>query len=222
MIQPVSFPRAGVGGRDRPAAQARPELSYGLGVTSNYIYRGTSQSNDNPAVQGYVEAATARSTGWWASTSTSTTTTSSSTLRRRQAELRRPRRRISATTAISMTNLAIAAANSTPPSPTRWPNRLARRRVRLRPGQRHQVGGGPGGGRLPDRLRGRRRHRTDFGSRGPRRRRQGRLEPRGLPRLSARSSTVDLRYHDLNYDPGRAVRLDRRRFLTPPPPPASG
>lgn len=37
------------------AAQERPELRYGLGVTSNYIYHGESQSDDNPALQGYVE-----------------------------------------------------------------------------------------------------------------------------------------------------------------------
>ncbi len=39
------------------AAQEAPELSYGAAVTSNYIFRGQTQSNDNPAVQGYVEGA---------------------------------------------------------------------------------------------------------------------------------------------------------------------
>lgn len=37
------------------AAQERPELRYGLGVTSNYIYKGETQSDDDPALQGYVE-----------------------------------------------------------------------------------------------------------------------------------------------------------------------
>ncbi|MFT3973048.1 MAG: TorF family putative porin [Amaricoccus sp.] len=37
------------------AAQQRPELSYGFAITSNYIDDGATQSNDNPAVQGYVE-----------------------------------------------------------------------------------------------------------------------------------------------------------------------
>lgn len=37
------------------SAQDGPRLSYGLAVTSNYIYEGTTQSNDNPAVQGYLE-----------------------------------------------------------------------------------------------------------------------------------------------------------------------
>jgi uncharacterized protein (TIGR02001 family) len=38
-------------------AQDRPELSYGINITSNYINKGLTQSNDNPALQGYVEAA---------------------------------------------------------------------------------------------------------------------------------------------------------------------
>ena len=37
------------------AAQQALEWSYGAAVTSNYIYHGVTQSDDNPAVQGYVE-----------------------------------------------------------------------------------------------------------------------------------------------------------------------
>jgi len=33
------------------------ELSYGAAITSNYISEGVTQSDDNPALQGYVEAA---------------------------------------------------------------------------------------------------------------------------------------------------------------------
>ncbi len=36
-------------------AQSALEMRYGFAVTSNYIYKGTTQSNDNPALQGYVE-----------------------------------------------------------------------------------------------------------------------------------------------------------------------
>ena len=36
-------------------AQMRPVLSYGVAITSNYISKGTTQSDDNPALQGYVE-----------------------------------------------------------------------------------------------------------------------------------------------------------------------
>jgi uncharacterized protein (TIGR02001 family) len=51
------------------AAQTAPELSFGFAVTSNYIFRGTTQSNDNPAVQGYVEGAYGMLYGGvWAST----------------------------------------------------------------------------------------------------------------------------------------------------------
>jgi uncharacterized protein (TIGR02001 family) len=39
------------------AAQTAPAFSYGAAVTSNYIFRGSTQSNDNPALQGYVEGA---------------------------------------------------------------------------------------------------------------------------------------------------------------------
>jgi uncharacterized protein (TIGR02001 family) len=37
------------------AAQDAFELSYGAAVTSNYIYHGATQSDDRPALQGYVE-----------------------------------------------------------------------------------------------------------------------------------------------------------------------
>lgn len=50
-------------------AQQRPELGYGLAVTSNYIDKGSTQSNDNPAVQGYVEGSLGMVYGGaWAST----------------------------------------------------------------------------------------------------------------------------------------------------------
>lgn len=50
-------------------AQQGPELNYGLGVTSNYIDKGSTQSNDNPAVQGYVEGSLGMVYGGvWAST----------------------------------------------------------------------------------------------------------------------------------------------------------
>lgn len=50
-------------------AQQRPELSYGIGVTSNYIHKGSTQSNDNPALQGYVEGSAGMFYGGvWAST----------------------------------------------------------------------------------------------------------------------------------------------------------
>lgn len=39
------------------AGQTMPELSYGVAVTSNYISDGATQSDDNPALQGYVEGA---------------------------------------------------------------------------------------------------------------------------------------------------------------------
>ena len=39
------------------AAQEAPELSYGAAVTSNYIFRGQTQSDNRPALQGYVEGA---------------------------------------------------------------------------------------------------------------------------------------------------------------------
>lgn len=38
-------------------AEAEPEVSFGLNATTNYIYRGTSQTDDRPALQGYVEGA---------------------------------------------------------------------------------------------------------------------------------------------------------------------
>lgn len=51
------------------AAQEQPELHYGIGVTSNYIDKGTTQSNDNPALQGYVEGSLGMVYGGvWAST----------------------------------------------------------------------------------------------------------------------------------------------------------
>lgn len=36
-------------------AQTAPEFSFGLNATTNYIFRGESQTDDNPALQGYVE-----------------------------------------------------------------------------------------------------------------------------------------------------------------------
>jgi uncharacterized protein (TIGR02001 family) len=39
------------------AAQAMPEFSFGANLTTNYIFRGTSQTDDKPAIQGYVEGA---------------------------------------------------------------------------------------------------------------------------------------------------------------------
>jgi uncharacterized protein (TIGR02001 family) len=51
------------------AAQPMPELSYGLAITSNYIDKGSTQSDDNPALQGYVEAAVGMVYGGvWSST----------------------------------------------------------------------------------------------------------------------------------------------------------
>jgi uncharacterized protein (TIGR02001 family) len=51
------------------AAQTRPELGYGVAVTSNYMYKGSTQSNDNPALQGYVEGSLGMFYGGvWAST----------------------------------------------------------------------------------------------------------------------------------------------------------
>lgn len=50
-------------------AQDQPELHYGFGVTSNYIDDGATQSNDNPALQGYVEGSLGVFYGGvWAST----------------------------------------------------------------------------------------------------------------------------------------------------------
>jgi uncharacterized protein (TIGR02001 family) len=50
-------------------AQGAPELSFGLALTSNYIFRGTTQSDDRPALQGYVEGESgALYFGAWAST----------------------------------------------------------------------------------------------------------------------------------------------------------
>jgi uncharacterized protein (TIGR02001 family) len=37
-------------------AQGAPELAYGLNLTTDYIFRGETQTDNNPAVQGYVEA----------------------------------------------------------------------------------------------------------------------------------------------------------------------
>lgn len=51
------------------AAQQQPELYYGVGVTSNYVDKGATQSNDNPALQGYVEGSLGLVYGGvWAST----------------------------------------------------------------------------------------------------------------------------------------------------------
>jgi uncharacterized protein (TIGR02001 family) len=51
------------------AAQAMPEFSFGANLTSNYVYRGTSQTDDKPAIQGYVEGAIGTFYGGlWAST----------------------------------------------------------------------------------------------------------------------------------------------------------
>lgn len=50
------------------AAQDGPGLGYGIAATSNYIFRGATQS-DGPAVQGYVEGTTGTFYGGiWAST----------------------------------------------------------------------------------------------------------------------------------------------------------
>lgn len=38
------------------AAQESPEISFGVALTSDYIFRGTSQSGGDPALQGYAEA----------------------------------------------------------------------------------------------------------------------------------------------------------------------
>lgn len=51
------------------AAQQAPALSYGFAITSNYIDDGSTQSNDNPALQGYVEGSLGIAYGGvWAST----------------------------------------------------------------------------------------------------------------------------------------------------------
>lgn len=51
------------------AAQNAPEVNWGAALTTNYIYRGETQSDDKPAVQGYVEAGAGLFYGGvWAST----------------------------------------------------------------------------------------------------------------------------------------------------------
>lgn len=50
-------------------AQDSPEVGWGAAATTNYIYRGATQSDDKPAVQGYVEAESGLFYGGvWAST----------------------------------------------------------------------------------------------------------------------------------------------------------
>jgi uncharacterized protein (TIGR02001 family) len=50
-------------------AQDQFELSYGVNITSNYMSKGLTQSDDNPALQGYVEGAYGMFYGGvWAST----------------------------------------------------------------------------------------------------------------------------------------------------------
>jgi len=38
-------------------AEPEPEVAFGLTATTNYIYRGATQTDDRPALQGYVEGA---------------------------------------------------------------------------------------------------------------------------------------------------------------------
>lgn len=38
-----------------PRAETTPEFAFGLAATTNYIFRGESQTDDRPALQGYVE-----------------------------------------------------------------------------------------------------------------------------------------------------------------------
>jgi uncharacterized protein (TIGR02001 family) len=54
MIQAVA-PVLALGLTAAPAGAQEFALNYGVAVTSNYISDGTTQSNDNPALQGYVE-----------------------------------------------------------------------------------------------------------------------------------------------------------------------
>ncbi len=50
-------------------AQDVPSLSYGVSATTNYIFRGETQSDDRPALQGYVEGELGLFyAGAWAST----------------------------------------------------------------------------------------------------------------------------------------------------------
>lgn len=54
---------------DLAAAQQSPELSFGGALTSDYIFRGTTQSGGEPALQGYAEASVgAFYLGAWGST----------------------------------------------------------------------------------------------------------------------------------------------------------
>ena len=57
MIRPTLAAAALLGFGLPAAAQDSFSLSYGAAVTSNYIDKGTSQSDGKPAVQGYVEGA---------------------------------------------------------------------------------------------------------------------------------------------------------------------
>ena len=147
MIQAVA-PVLALGLTAAPAGAQEFALNYGVAVTSNYIANGTTQSNDNPALQGYVEGSSACSTAGSGSrpstfptTPTSAATRSSSTsmpgirpsfgdpsLDRQllPLSLRRQRRllrRVRADRAVSRRGF-----------------RRGRRGVRLRSGRRHSLG----------------------------------------------------------------------------------
>lgn len=50
-------------------AQTQPEVSFNIGVTSDYVFRGFSQTNEEPAIQGGVDASFGSFyAGAWAST----------------------------------------------------------------------------------------------------------------------------------------------------------
>jgi uncharacterized protein (TIGR02001 family) len=55
MIQKAVIQAAALGLMAGTAAAQEFALNYGVAVTSNYISDGTTQSNDHPALQGYVE-----------------------------------------------------------------------------------------------------------------------------------------------------------------------
>ena len=124
MIQPSLLPpRRFSASAFRPRRRTLPELSYGAAVTSNYIDKGTAQSDGKPAVQGYVEGAYGIFYGgvWSSTVDIDSATTSRSTSMpgcgRACGDLTR---RLQLSTAISMTTVAIAAASSSCWRAIRW------------------------------------------------------------------------------------------------------
>ena len=186
-------------------------LNYGVAVTSNYISDGATQSNDNPALQGYVEGAVRPVLRRVWSSTVDFADDPEFGGDQIEFDLYAGVRPTLGDFSFDISYYRYLYDDSgdccgefvlSPVSGGRL--RRGRRRVRLRPGQRHPLGRACRGADVPEVWEVGGAVGTDWGSEE-----WGEDDKvawdAGVTRGLSDIASVDLRYYDSNYDPGTAV-----------------